>query len=95
MTTMKETDPMNNPGSAALRTALAYYHAWTSHDLGKAMSYIADDIRRPRSSPGGPAIPVPGDDPHGLARPGPPGPVRGPAPVLLLGQHVVSAVLQE
>jgi len=30
--------------SPALRIALAYYHAWTSHDLDKAMSYIADDI---------------------------------------------------
>ena len=30
--------------SPALRTALAYYQAWTSHDLDKAMSYIADDI---------------------------------------------------
>src|SRR5262252_1350497 len=44
MTTRKETDPMNNPDSPALRTALAYYHAWTSHDLDKAMTYIADDI---------------------------------------------------
>ena len=35
---------MNKPDSPALRTALAYYHAWTSHDLDKAMSYIADDI---------------------------------------------------
>ena len=30
--------------SPALRTALAYYQAWTSHDLDKALSYIADDI---------------------------------------------------
>jgi hypothetical protein len=30
--------------SPALRTALAYYQAWTSHDLDQAMSYIADDI---------------------------------------------------
>ena len=37
---MTETDTT----SPALRTALAYYHAWTSHDLDKAMSYIADDI---------------------------------------------------
>jgi hypothetical protein len=44
MTTMKETYPMNRPDSPALRTALAYYHAWTSHDLDKAMSHIADDI---------------------------------------------------
>src|SRR5215470_19058558 len=34
----------NNSASPTLRTALAYYHAWTSHDLDKAMSYIADDI---------------------------------------------------
>jgi SnoaL-like domain len=30
--------------SPALRTALAYYQAWTSHDLDEAMTYIADDI---------------------------------------------------
>ncbi len=30
--------------SPALRTALAYHQAWTSHDLNKAMSYIADNI---------------------------------------------------
>jgi len=30
--------------SPALGTALAYYQAWTGHDLDKAMSYIADDI---------------------------------------------------
>lgn len=30
--------------SLALKTALAYYQAWTSHDLDTAMSYIADDI---------------------------------------------------
>jgi len=30
--------------SPALRTALAYHQAWTSHDLDQAMSYIADDI---------------------------------------------------
>ena len=35
---------MNKTDSPALRTALAYYHAWTSHELDKAMSYIADDI---------------------------------------------------
>lgn len=32
-----------NP-SLALRTALAYYEAWTTHDLDHAMTYIADDI---------------------------------------------------
>ncbi len=30
--------------SPALRIALAYFRAWTSHDLESAMSYIADDI---------------------------------------------------
>jgi hypothetical protein len=27
--------------SPALQTALAYFHAWTSHDIDKAMTYIA------------------------------------------------------
>lgn len=35
---------MTDATSPALRIALAYYHAWTSHDLDQAMSYIADDI---------------------------------------------------
>lgn len=35
---------MTNTTSLALRTALAYYQAWTSHHLDEAMSYIADDI---------------------------------------------------
>jgi ketosteroid isomerase-like protein len=35
---------MTETTSPALRTALAYYHAWTGHDLDTAMSYIADDI---------------------------------------------------
>ena len=35
---------MTDTISPALRTALAYYQAWTSHDLDKAMSYIASDI---------------------------------------------------
>ncbi len=35
---------MTEATSTALRTALAYYQAWTSHDLDQAMSYIADDI---------------------------------------------------
>ncbi|HEX9063529.1 MAG TPA: nuclear transport factor 2 family protein [Streptosporangiaceae bacterium] len=30
--------------SPAVRTALAYFHAWTSHDLEAAMSYIDDGI---------------------------------------------------
>jgi ketosteroid isomerase-like protein len=42
---------MTDTTSPALRTALAYYQAWTSHDLEKAMSYIADDIVL--DSPGG------------------------------------------
>jgi ketosteroid isomerase-like protein len=44
MTTMEETNSMTETASPALSTALAYYHAWTSHDLDEAMSYIADDI---------------------------------------------------
>src|SRR5262249_50074879 len=35
---------MTDTTSPALRTALAYYQAWTNHDLDKAMSYIADEI---------------------------------------------------
>ena len=35
---------MTDTTSPALRTALAYYQAWTSHDLDKAMSYIASDV---------------------------------------------------
>jgi len=30
--------------SRALQTALAYYHAWTSHDIDKAMTYVAGNI---------------------------------------------------
>jgi len=35
---------MTETTSPALRTALAYYHAWTGHDLDTAMQYISDDI---------------------------------------------------
>ena len=35
---------MTETTSPALRTALAYYQAWTGHDLDQAMSYIARDI---------------------------------------------------
>ena len=35
---------MTESASPALDTALAYHQAWTSHDLDKAMTYIADDI---------------------------------------------------
>src|SRR5215469_1087052 len=35
---------MTETTSPALEVALAYFHAWTSHDLDKAMSYIADSI---------------------------------------------------
>lgn len=35
---------MSDTTSPALQTALAYYQAWTSHDLDTAMRYIADDI---------------------------------------------------
>lgn len=35
---------MTSTTSPALDVALAYFHAWTGHDLDEAMSYIADDI---------------------------------------------------
>lgn len=35
---------MTDATTPALATALAYYQAWTSHDLDSAMSYIAEDI---------------------------------------------------
>lgn len=35
---------MNETGSAALQTALAYHRAWTSHDFEQAMTYIGEDI---------------------------------------------------
>jgi ketosteroid isomerase-like protein len=40
----REEFAMTETTSPALRTALAYFDAWTGHDLDKAMSYIADDI---------------------------------------------------
>jgi SnoaL-like domain len=41
---IREDAIMTTTTSPALDTALAYYHAWTSHDLDNAMTYIADDI---------------------------------------------------
>ena len=35
---------MTEPTSPALEIALAYFHAWTGHDLDKAMEYIAEDV---------------------------------------------------
>lgn len=35
---------MTDSTSSALQTALAYFHAWTSRDIDKAMTYIASDI---------------------------------------------------
>lgn len=35
---------MNDTTSPALQVALAYYEAWTSKDLDRAMSYISEDI---------------------------------------------------
>src|SRR5215472_5981019 len=35
---------MHETTSPALTVALAYHQAWTSHDMDKAMSYVADDI---------------------------------------------------
>ena len=43
---------MTDTTSPAVQVALAYYQAWTSHDVDKAMSCIADDIVC--QSPGGP-----------------------------------------
>jgi hypothetical protein len=40
----ERNDTMTEQPSPALRTALAYYEAWTSKDLDLAMSYIADGI---------------------------------------------------
>jgi ketosteroid isomerase-like protein len=42
---------MTDQTSPAVQVALAYYQAWTSHDVDKAMSYIADGIVC--QSPGG------------------------------------------
>ncbi|MBF6074086.1 nuclear transport factor 2 family protein [Nocardia beijingensis] len=28
----------------ALRTSLAFYHAWTGHDFAEAMTYVAEEI---------------------------------------------------
>jgi ketosteroid isomerase-like protein len=35
---------MTEQTSTALRAALAYFEAWTSHDLDTAMTYVADEI---------------------------------------------------
>jgi hypothetical protein len=35
---------MTEIDSPALRVALAYYRAWSGHDLERAMTYIAEDI---------------------------------------------------
>jgi ketosteroid isomerase-like protein len=35
---------MTESTSSARDVALAYYYAWTGHDLDKAMNYVADDI---------------------------------------------------
>ncbi|HET6213776.1 MAG TPA: nuclear transport factor 2 family protein [Micromonosporaceae bacterium] len=35
---------MTDNSSTALQVALAYHHAWTGHDMDKAMTYIAEDI---------------------------------------------------
>ncbi len=35
---------MSEGSSTALQTAIAYYQAWTGHDLELAMTYIAEDI---------------------------------------------------
>ncbi len=35
---------MTESTNPALDVVLAYFHAWTSHDLDKAMEYVADGI---------------------------------------------------
>jgi hypothetical protein len=35
---------MTQDSSTALSVAMNYYHAWTSKDLDRAMTYVADDI---------------------------------------------------
>ena len=35
---------MTEATNPALDVALAYFHAWTGHDLDKAMEYVADGI---------------------------------------------------
>lgn len=35
---------MTETTSPALEVALAYFHAWTGHDLDKAMEYVADNV---------------------------------------------------
>ena len=35
---------MTESTSPALEVALAYFHAWTGHDLDRAMEYVADDM---------------------------------------------------
>jgi len=35
---------MTDQSAAALETALAYHHAWTKGDFGRAMTYVAEDI---------------------------------------------------
>jgi ketosteroid isomerase-like protein len=35
---------MTDSTSPALAVALAYFDAWTGHDMDKAMTYVADDV---------------------------------------------------
>lgn len=35
---------MTDTTSPALRTALAYFEAWTGHDIDKALSYLSEDF---------------------------------------------------
>jgi ketosteroid isomerase-like protein len=42
--TAEEKLVMTKSSSPALRVALAYHDAWTSKDMDRAMTYIADDI---------------------------------------------------
>lgn len=35
---------MDDTGPAALRTALDYYRAWSTHDFDRAMTFVAPDV---------------------------------------------------
>jgi len=41
---MRESTGTTENTGRALQTALAYYDAWTAHDVERAMSFVADDI---------------------------------------------------
>jgi hypothetical protein len=61
--------------SPALQTALAYFHAWTGHDIGKAMTYIICQAPSGRLEGGSQSLPgtrtaFPGRERDDQRRPG-------------------------